>query len=162
MKIRLIASADRSEWLRLLNGLHPELSEDEHVPSIDAYLSGGSIDELIPAAVFVAERPDGRLAGFLELSIRNYAEGCSGDTPYVESWYVDEDVRGTGVGRALMHAAEGWACDRGFVELASDALLENELSHAAHQALGFEVVERIVVFRKPLSPGSRTVERGER
>lgn len=152
MKIRLIAPTDRGEWLRLLVGLHPELDEAEHVPSIDAYLSNGSIDELIPSAVFVAERRDGRLGGFLEISVRNYAEGCSGDTPYVESWYVDEDVRGTGVGRALMEAAETWARDQGFTALASDALLDNSLSHAAHQALGFEVVERIVVFRKSLSP----------
>jgi aminoglycoside 6'-N-acetyltransferase I len=152
MKIRLIASTDRGEWLRLLIGLHPELPDADHVPSIGAYLSRGSIAELIPSAVFAAERQDGRLAGFLELSVRNYAEGCSGNTPYVESWYVDEDVRGTGVGRALMEAAERWALDQGFVELASDALLENSLSHAAHQALGFEVVERIVVFRKPLLP----------
>lgn len=152
MKIRLIASTDRTEWLRLLKGLHPELPEAEHVPSIDAYLSGGSIGELIPSAVFVAERQNGRLGGFLELSVRNYAECCTGDTPYVESWYVDEDLRGTGVGRALMEAAEGWARDQGFAELASDALLDNTQSHAAHRALGFEVVERIVAFRKPLLP----------
>lgn len=152
MTIRPIAPTDRAEWLRLLLGLHPELAEADHVPTIDAYLSSGSIGELNPLAAFVAERDDGRLGGLLELSVRNYAEGCSGDTPYVESWYVDEDLRGTGVGRALMEAAERWARDRGFDELASDALLENQLSHAAHQALGFEVVERIVVFRKPLSP----------
>lgn len=150
MKIRQITTNDRAEWLRLLSGLHPELPEADHVPSIDAYLSGNVVDELIPSAVFVAERPNGRLGGFLELSVRNYAEGCSGDTPYVESWFVDGDVRGTRIGRALMEAAEQWALDHGFSELASDALLENKLSLGAHQALGFEVVERIVVFRKPL------------
>jgi aminoglycoside 6'-N-acetyltransferase I len=150
MMIRPIASPDRSEWLRLLHGLHPELSAADHIPSIDAFLSNHSIGELIPATVFVAEREDGRLGGFLELSVRNYAEGCRGDTPYVESWYVDEDLRGTGVGRALMEAAERWARDRGYADLASDALLENSLSHAAHEALGFDIVERIVVFRKSL------------
>jgi aminoglycoside 6'-N-acetyltransferase I len=150
MTIRQIEPRDRAEWLRMLNGLHPELSDADHVPSIDAYLSGSGIDELIPSAVFVAERDDGRLGGFLELSIRNYAEGCAGDTPYVEGWFVDEDLRGTGVGRALVDAAEQWARDRGFAHLASDAVLDNSLSHAAHQALGFEVVERIVVFRKTL------------
>lgn len=152
MKIRPVAPTDRAEWLRLLRGLHPASPEADHLPSIDAYLSGGSIGELIPSAVIVAERQDGRLGGFLELSVRNYAEGCTGATPYVESWYVEEDLRGTGVGRALMEAAEGWARDQGFAELASDALLDNRLSHAAHHALGFEVVERIVVFRKRLLP----------
>jgi aminoglycoside 6'-N-acetyltransferase I len=150
MKIRQVSPPDRDEWLRMLIGLHPESSDADHLPSIDAYLSNSPIEELIPSAVFVAERGDGRLGGFLELSIRNYAEGCSGDTPYVESWYVDNDLRGAGVGRALMDAAEQWARDRGFTALASDALLENGLSHAAHQAVGFEEVERIVVFRKSL------------
>lgn len=149
-RIRLVTPTDRAEWLRLLLGLHPELRESDHVPSIDAYFDGTAIDELVPSAVFVAERDDGSLGGFLELSVRNYAGGCAGDTPYVESWYVDEDLRGEGVGRALMAAAERWARDRGSTVLASDALLDNSLSHAAHQALGFEVVERIVVFRKRL------------
>jgi aminoglycoside 6'-N-acetyltransferase I len=49
-----------------------------------------------------------------------------------------------------MEAAERWARDRGYADLASDALLENSLSHAAHEALGFDIVERIVVFRKSL------------
>jgi aminoglycoside 6'-N-acetyltransferase I len=150
MKIRPVVPNDRAEWLRLLLGLHPESAEEDHVPSVDAWLSGTSIDELIPSAVFVAERRDGRLGGLLELSVRNYAEGCRGSTPYVESWFVDEDLRGAGVGRALMEAAEEWARANGSEVLASDALLENTLSHAAHRALGFEVVERIVVFRKRL------------
>jgi aminoglycoside 6'-N-acetyltransferase I len=64
---------------------------------------------------------------------------------------VDADLRGTGVGRALMVAAEEWARAQGFTELASDALLDNSVSHAAHEALGFEVVEKIVVFRKSLN-----------
>jgi aminoglycoside 6'-N-acetyltransferase I len=152
MLIRPIASPDRPEWLRLLQGLHPELSEADHIPSMDAFLANRTIGELIPAAVFVAAREDGRLGGFLELSVRNYAEGCTGDTPYVESWYVDEDLRGKGVGRALMDAAERWARERGYADLASDALLENSLSHAAHKALGFDMVARIVVFRKSLQP----------
>jgi hypothetical protein len=51
-----------------------------------------------------------------------------------------------------MEAAEQWAREGGFVELASDALSTNHLSHSAHKALGFEPVEEIVVFRKSLAP----------
>ena len=52
-------------------------------------------------------------------------------------------------GRALMAAGVEWARARGCTEFASDALLENELSHAAHKALGFVETCRIVCFRLP-------------
>lgn len=134
----------------MLFGLYPNSVAADHDPSIDAYLTDCSSGDLVPSAVFVAERDDGTLGGFLELSVRNYAEGCSGATPYIESWFVDQDLRGTGAGRALMAAAEEWARAHGYTEVASDALLDNQASHAAHRALGFEEVERSVHFRKAL------------
>ena len=50
----------------------------------------------------------------------------------------------------LLEAAEEWARRQGCVEMASDALLDNHLSQQVHQALGYEVVERSVHFRKAL------------
>jgi len=134
----------------MLLALYPDTAEADHVPAIDAYFNGEQTRELLPVVVFVADRGDGRLGGVLELSVREYAEGCTGRTPYVESWYVDEDLRGKRIGAALIAAAEQWARDRQYTELASDALLDNDVSHAAHRALGFEEVERVVHFRKPL------------
>jgi aminoglycoside 6'-N-acetyltransferase I len=150
MDIRLVQLTDRAEWLRLLAGLYPEHPEVEHVPVVDAFLHGQAHPDLLPSAVFVCQEAAGRLSGFLELSVRNYAEGCTGATPYVESWYVDPEARGQGVGRALMTAAEQWAREHGYNEIASDAELENRASHQAHEALGLEVVERAVHFRKAL------------
>ena len=49
-----------------------------------------------------------------------------------------------------MRAAEEWARAQGCVEMASDALIENERSRRAHEALGFEVVDRCVRFRRKL------------
>ena len=49
-----------------------------------------------------------------------------------------------------MRAGEMWAIEKGFDELASDAVLENSDSIAAHKALGFEEAERIVCFIKKL------------
>lgn len=150
MRIREIQRQDRAEWLRLLLGLYAGSSEADHAPSVDAFLDGSASRSLLPSAVFVAERADSGLCGFLELSVRNYAEGCAGATPYVESWYVDSDVRGAGIGRRLVRAAEVWAQQNGFSELASDAEASNTLSQQVHLAVGFSEVERIVVFRKDL------------
>ena len=47
--------------------------------------------------------------------------------------------------------AEEWAINNGFNELASDAELENLSSLAAHKALGFQEVERIVCFIKRIT-----------
>lgn len=154
MRIRCITAEDRAEWLRLLVGLYPNHPESEHTPVVDAFLSGTPHPELLPTEVFVCERPDGGLGGFLELSVRNYAEGCSGPTPYVESWYVDPDARGSGIGRLLVTACEQWARERGFTEIASDAELDNRGSQLAHRALGFQEVERTVHFRKAIEPAT--------
>lgn len=107
-------------------------------------------------AVLVCERPNGSLGGFAEVGIRAYADGCaSSPLAFLEGWYVDPDMRGRGVGRALVHAVEAWARDRGLTELASDALLENEIAHRAHEQVGFEEVERAVRYRKAIARGSQ-------
>jgi len=69
---------------------------------------------------------------------------------FVEGIYVTPDARGRGVARALIAGVTQWAKDQGVTELASDALLDNEASHAMHKALGFCETERVVYFRKGL------------
>jgi aminoglycoside 6'-N-acetyltransferase I len=62
------------------------------------------------AAVLLALDEGGRAVGFVELSIRNYAEDCETDrVAYLEGWYVIPEARRTGVGRALIAASEEWA-----------------------------------------------------
>lgn len=102
-------------------------------------------------AVFVIERDDGSLAGFVEAGTRSIADGCKPNpVGYIEAWYVDEDVRRSGHGRALLEAAEDWARQQGYTEMASDALIENEVSHAAHGRIGYEEVSRVITYRKDL------------
>jgi aminoglycoside 6'-N-acetyltransferase I len=105
------------------------------------------------AAVFVAQRADGSICGFVEAGSRPYADGCAtGPVGYIEAWYVDPDVRRVGCGRALLDAAERWARARGYQEMASDALLDNTISHRAHERAGYVEVERAVRYRKSLFP----------
>ena len=127
--------------------LWPDADERELTREAAAYLDGTpSLD-----AVLVAEAPSGEPLGMLELSLRSVAEGCrSTPVPYVEGWYVVPEARRRGVGRSLLAAAEQWARDRGYAEIASDALIDNTASERAHLALGFEEVERAIHFRKDL------------
>ena len=91
------------------------------------------------------------MIGFLELSLRSYAEG-TGDSPvpYVEGWFVRADARGKGAGKALMEKAMDWSSSRGFAHLASDTDLSNEGSIRAHRAVGFKEVGRQVALLRPL------------
>lgn len=101
--------------------------------------------------VFVVVRPNGGLGGFLEAGQRKYAEGCdTSPVGYIEGWYVDADLRRQAMGSALVHAAEDWARQQGFSEMASDCVLENWVSESAHKAIGYEEVERLIHFRKSL------------
>ena len=99
--------------------------------------------------VFVADS-GGRLVGFIEAAIRSYAEGASGPAGYVEGVWVEPDWRGQGAARALLRAVERWAGEQGLDWLGSDAVLDNDLSHAWHRAAGFEEIEWLVVFGKPI------------
>lgn len=143
--IRPLETSDIPRWVELRAELWPDQPLD------DLETEGrASIAAEPPLVVFVAEA-EGGLAGFLELSLRSYAEGCeSSPVPYVEGWYVAADRRRQGVGGALMRAAEEWSRQRGYTEMGSDALVTNRLSREAHAGLGFQEVEEIVVFRKAL------------
>ena len=127
---------------------HPDASEIDDW--FAATQDGGT--HLVGVAVFVADRGNGALAGFVEIGSRTYAEGCT-STPvaFLEGWYVDPDVRHKGLGRRLVWAAESWALEHGYSEMASDTELENALSVKAHAALGYEEVERQICFRKRLA-----------
>ena len=125
--------------------LWPDADPAELSSELDDWLT------LEDQVTFVAERETGLLCGFVEAGVRPFANGVD-EQPcaFVEGWYVDEDVRRTGVGRALIGAVEAWASSRGFTELGSDTEIWNEGSQQAHQALGFEERERVVHFRKRL------------
>jgi aminoglycoside 6'-N-acetyltransferase I len=145
VRVRRLLRTDTNEHLRMRIGLWPDEDPDDLRHSIEPLLTDPN------QVAFVAERPDGSggLCGMVEASVRPFANGVD-EQPcaFVEGWWVDPDVRRTGVGRALIAAVEDWARQRGFHELGSDALLDNLLSHAAHRALGFEERERTVNFRK--------------
>jgi len=101
--------------------------------------------------VYVFDRGDGQLGGFISFSLRPWAEGCeSAPVPYIEGWWVAPDLRRQGVGRELVEAVEAWCRERGYRELGSDVELANQASLEAHASLGFEPTLRLQFFRRQL------------
>ena len=150
--IRPVDAHDAPAWAAMRARLWPEANAAELADETQSFVAGLP-DTMIDAA-FMAEDGAARPQGFIELSIRDFADGCdSMPVPHVEGWYVEPTARRSGVGRALLDAAEAWARARGFTELASDTEVHNTDSQHAHSRCGFEETERLVKFRKPLAPG---------
>ncbi len=143
--IRRATQADKTDWLRMRQGLWPEAPLE--------YLNYDLDDKLASPgyAVFIASDANGKNIAFIEAGLRDYAEGCeTSPVGYIEAWYVDEHVRGQKLGGQLVHTAEQWAREKGCVEMASDTWLDNGTSIAAHLKLGYEEAERLVHFVKRL------------
>lgn len=143
--IRRATAEDKPDWLRMRLLLWTYASPEGFEPQLDPILADPN------QAVYIASLPDGRRVGFMEVGIRNHAEGCeTSPIAYAEAVFVDEEVRGQGLSLRLMQAAEEWAREKGFQEIASDTWLENEASIQMHLRLGYEEMERLVHFAKKL------------
>lgn len=148
LRIRRYRDSDWPEWVRLSLALFPHHDVSEVTSDMERFRARDD------AAVFVVDRGDGTLAGFVEVGTRSHADGCeTSPVGYIEAWFVDPDVRRQGHGLALLAAAEEWARGRAYVEMASDALLDNTVSHAAHRRAGYQEGDRVVGFRKVLARG---------
>jgi aminoglycoside 6'-N-acetyltransferase I len=144
--VRSATKDDAADWLRMRNALWPEEGASSHGGEIEQFFDSALHE---PLEVLLATDEAGRVIGFAELSIRSYAEDCVTDRiAYLEGWYVEPEARRKGVGRALIAAAEQWARAQGCTEFGSDALIDNDVSAAAHRALGFEETAQIRCFRK--------------
>ena len=81
----------------------------------------------------------------------DYVNGTSSSpVAFVEGIYVVLRLRRQGIASRLIAAVTEWATAHDCKELASDALLDNELSQVVHKALGFQETERVVFFCKSL------------
>jgi aminoglycoside 6'-N-acetyltransferase I len=149
--IRPAQPSDLPQLSLLRAALWPESSVEEHARELDPILAG-KFPGLLPLAIFVSQAGDSPLLGFLEASLRSSADGCNPAHPvgYIEGWYVVESARHQGIGAALVRAAEDWARSEGCTEMASDAALHNHASQRAHEALGFKLAGRAVLYRKSL------------
>jgi aminoglycoside 6'-N-acetyltransferase I len=150
VNVREVQTTDWDAWLAMRSALWPHCSFERHVTEMQAYFStGGSL------ATFVAVDNDGSLHGFIEASLRPFAEGCTTQpVGYIEGIYVQPAFRHRGIARALVAAAEQWAVSIGCVEFASDCQIDNEDSIGFHQSIGFDIARQLVHFRRAISNGT--------
>ena len=132
-RVRLARDSDRDALAQMRALLWPDTGVEEHLRELDAVLSH-PITGTLPMAILVSGNENGTLIGFLEVGLRSHADGCNPARPvgFVEGWFIQEEFRHRGVGRELMRSAEDWARAQGCLEMASDALIDNEGSHRAH------------------------------
>ena len=149
--LRLAEPRDCVQLAPMLALLWPDSDAEEHAQDLRPKLRGEHPGAM-PVVVLVAETEDALLVGFMEAGLRSHADGCDPSRPvgYVEGWYVVEDFRKQGVGKRLLEMAEQWARSQGCVEMASDTWIDHEVSQRVHEALGFTVADRCVLYRKRL------------
>ncbi len=149
--IRPAQPSDLDQLARLREALWPKTSAAENGRELAPILAGNAPGGM-PLINFVAATRDGTLVAFAEVDLRSHADGCDPSLPtgYLEGWYVAPDFRRLGIGARLLAAAEDWSRAHGCGEMASDTWIDNEVSQSAHEALGFEVVDRCVHYRKAL------------
>jgi aminoglycoside 6'-N-acetyltransferase I len=97
-------------------------------------------------AAMLAFRDDGTPCGYLELCCKSAPFG------YIEGIYIDEADRGKGIGRMMIESGLRWLELRGCTEVGSNAHIDNQVSIDFHKKLGFEEVDRHVVFKRAIKP----------
>jgi aminoglycoside 6'-N-acetyltransferase I len=139
--------------MAMRSALWPEMTEEDNLRET-AKLETGKLEAEAKAFVRIALNAEEKPAGFAEATLRtDYVNGCeTSPVAFLEGIYVEPWARRQGVAKALVAEVERWALGLGCREFASDALLENAESHSMHRGLGFMETERVVYFRKDLTP----------
>ena len=99
LEIRDARASDEAEWRRLWDG-YLAFYKAEVAPEVTANTWRRILDPASPVSMRVAER-EGRLEGFA-IHLSHPSTWVLTEDCYLEDLYVDEAVRGGGVGRALL------------------------------------------------------------
>jgi len=89
-------------------------------------------------AVYVASANDASVVGTFALLVMDNLAHMGTPSAVVEDVCVDEQLRGQGIGRAMMRFAMEFARQRGCYKLALSSNAAREGAHAFYRSLGFK------------------------
>ncbi len=141
--IRQAVESDAAELARLTSQLGYPVSEAAIRVRMER-MFGVEDDRLM-----VAEVPGGELAGWIHGYLCQLLE--SDFRVEIGGLIVDERWRRSGIGRRLVQSVEGWAVERGAVDLSVRCREERAESHKFYESLSFRHTKTQRVFRKRLS-----------
>ena len=100
-------------------------------------------------AAFVAEQ-DGLVVGWIHVYVTHILESPNS---YVEigGLVVDENVRGQGIGKALVRVGEQWSLENGFNDIRVRSASKRAEAHAFYEKLGYRLVKTQMRFEKSLT-----------
>ena len=107
----------------------------------------------VDSSVFVAQGEDGRLAGWIHvlerrfLELDRYAE--------IAGLVVNAGARRSGVGRALIAAAEEWAREHGCVMVRVRSNMKRVEARPFYERMGYRVVKSQHVFERAVRTGPK-------
>ena len=99
-------------------------------------------------AVLVAVSGEGEVAGWVHVFATHRVE--SDGFAEIGGLVVRETLRGEGIGRMLVEAAEAWAREAGFVEVRVRSNVVREATHRFYDHLGYATTKQQQVFTKSI------------
>jgi aminoglycoside 6'-N-acetyltransferase I len=157
--IRQAVKNDFDEWLRMRKLLYPEYSQEELLSEIKKIFHEKTIVGELDYLVLVYEKDKKTLGGFIETSIRQNVSKCqSSPVGYIESLYVDSDIRRNGIARDLVIESEKWVIEKKCSDFAVDTDPNRKGSIDFYLSCGFTEVKRseneILLFKEQRLKGT--------
>jgi GNAT superfamily N-acetyltransferase len=106
------------------------------------------IENLPEYATFVAELPDGEIAGWIGVFV--YRTVAADARAEISGLIVDERVRSLGIGRRLLDQVEEWARQKGCSAVGLRSNVMREQAHNFYERCGYRVNKTQKSFRKHL------------
>ena len=139
--IREMEPTDTPACRLLLSQLGYDLNPEELIRRYEA------VKEKRDHEVFVGEQ-DGKVIALLHL----YERPAFDKPPevVVQALVVDQNWRGTGVGKSMMNMAEHWALNRGLSSVALTSSISRSDAHSFYKRIGYQIEATSHLFRKKL------------